>query len=65
MNNPYLEKAKRAIDDRVGRPSDELQALALVAIAFELEAIRLQLQGGAPMAEEQPHTRGVVGGRAD
>ena len=44
MENPYLEKVTRAIDERVDRPADELQALALVAIAIELQAIRLHLE---------------------
>ena len=50
MENPYLEKVTRAIDERVGRPADELQALALVAIAVELQAIRLHLDGDTPAA---------------
>ena len=53
MENPYLEKVTRAIDERVGRPADELQALALVAIAIELQAIRRHLEGDAPAAVEQ------------
>ena len=43
MENPYLEKARRAIDDRIERPAEEIQALALLAIAVELRAIRFRL----------------------
>jgi len=60
MENPYLEKVTRAIDERVGRPADELQALALVAIAIELQAIRLHLERDAPPPVEHSRARGVV-----
>jgi hypothetical protein len=62
MQNPYLEKVTRAIDERVGRPADELQALALVAIALELQAIRLHLEGDAPPPVDHIRRRGVVVG---
>jgi hypothetical protein len=60
MENPYLEKVRRAIDERVDRPAVELQALALVAIAIELQAIRLHLEGDAPAPVEQRPARFVV-----
>jgi hypothetical protein len=60
MENPYLDKVTRAIDERVGRPADELQALALVAIAIELQAIRQHLEGDAPSPVEPTPARRVV-----
>jgi hypothetical protein len=60
MDNPYLEKVTRAVDERVGRPVDELQALALVAIAIELQAIRRHLEGDVPPPAEPMPPRRVV-----
>jgi hypothetical protein len=60
MENPYLEKVTRAVDERVGRPSDELQALALVAIAIELQAIRRHLEGDVPPPVAPMAARRVV-----
>jgi len=60
MENPYLEKAQRAVDERLNRPPDELQALALLAIATELQAIRLHLAGGAPPTTEPSPPRPIV-----
>jgi hypothetical protein len=60
MDNPYLEKVTRAVDERVGRPVDELQALALVAIAIELQAIRRHLEGDVPSPVESMPPRRVV-----
>jgi hypothetical protein len=66
MDNPYLEKVTRAVDERVGRPSDELQALALVAIAIELQAIRRHLEGEtSPPAEPMPARRVVLDDLSD
>jgi hypothetical protein len=54
MDNPYLDKARRAVDERIERPPEEIQALALVAIAVELQAIRQQLAAkGAPVEESE------------
>jgi hypothetical protein len=54
MDNPYLDKARRAVDERIERPPEEIQALALVAIAVELQAIRQQLGAkGAPVEESE------------
>ena len=52
VENPYLDKVRRAVDGRLGRPADEVQALALVAIAVELQAIRIRLEGDASAAAE-------------
>jgi len=60
MDNPYLEKVTRAVDERVGRPTDEMQALALVAIAIELQAIRRHLEGETPPPVVQAPPRRVV-----
>ena len=54
MENPYLEKARRAIDDRIERPAEEIQALALLAIAVELQAIRFRLDEPQRPMEELP-----------
>ena len=51
MTNPYLDKAKRAVDDRIDRTPDETQALALIAIAVELQAIRRHLVRSDPEPE--------------
>ena len=50
MENPYLEKVTRAVDERLDKSTDELNVLALIAIATELRAIRLHLAGDAPPA---------------
>jgi hypothetical protein len=52
MQNPYLDKVRRAVDERTCMPTDELQALALVAIALELQGIRLHLDGDTPSPAE-------------
>jgi hypothetical protein len=60
MENPYLEKVQRAVDERLNRPPDELQALALIAIATELQAIRLHLARAASPTTEPPAARRIV-----
>ena len=54
MDNPYLEKVRRSIDERLGRPIDELQVVALLAIATELQAIRRNLEGAPVQPAREP-----------
>jgi hypothetical protein len=56
MENPYLEKATRAVDERLDKSTDELQALALIAIATELRAIRLHLERATPPTDRPTAT---------